>query len=708
MTRLRMWLMLAMLALPAGALAADPGASEWTRNEAGTIRMISAATAVGQSDRIEMGLQFQLEPGWKIYWRTPGDAGYPPKVDWSGSENIATPVMSWPAPRRFVEGGLQIHGYAGDVILPLAVPVRHPGQPVRISANVDYLACADVCVPMQAHLDLALPAGPADASSFVHAIDRFRELVPGDGSRRGLSLLSAEAVGDGKTSALRLTVETTAEPFAHPDAFVEGEDVASFEPPRVRLADGGRRAVLTIPVIGDTVQRPLAGAPLTVTVVDGPRSMEAKVTPVPAVAAAESPAPMMLLGMLGAALIGGLILNLMPCVLPVLSIKVLGAVSQGGAERSHVRAAFLASAAGIVTSFLLLAFGAIAVKAAGQAVGWGIQFQQPAFLAVMALAVSLFAANLWGLFEISLPSWLFNAAPGGIPHHTLLGHFLSGAFATLLATPCSAPFLGTAIGFALARGPFEILAIFTALGIGMAFPYLAVAARPGMAKRLPRPGPWMGKLKLVLGAALAVTALWLLSVLGAQSGLKAAVLAGAAMLAAVGMLTARRHLPERSRPAAAAAAAAMSAVALAAPLHAGFTGIEPHGESREGGIAWIAFDPGTIDRYVASGKLVFVDVTAEWCITCKVNKAAVVDRGEVARRLAAGNVVAMKADWTRPDEGITRYLTSFGRYGVPFNAVYGPAAPKGIALPELLTEGDVLAALDKAAGNTVTLSPPGR
>ena len=693
MTIKGVWLAVsAVLALLPRLAAAESGASDWVKAEAGAVRLIAAGTAAGSASVIDAALQFRLEPGWKIYWRTPGDAGYPPKIDWTGSDNIGAPVLSWPAPKRFVLAGLQNYGYSGAVVLPLGVPVLRPGEPVRLAATVDYLACAKLCVPMQASLALTLPAGPADPSPFVHDIVRAKALVPGDGARHGLTLAAVEAE---ESRALRLTV-TAAQPFDHPDAFIEGLEGAAFEQPQVALSDGGRRAVLTVPVAAGTWTQPLAGAPVTVTVVDGPRALEATAVVAPA-AALPPPAPAALLGMLGVALLGGLILNLMPCVLPVLSIKVLGAISHGGAERGHVRAAFLASAAGILASFLALAAAAVAVKAAGEAVGWGIQFQHPNFLSAMAAVVALFAGNLWGLFEIPLPSWLFRARPGAVPHHTLLGHFLSGAFATLLATPCSAPFLGSAVGFALARGPAEIFAVFTALGVGMGAPYLAVAARPGLASRLPRPGPWMVVLKKALGVVLAATAAWLLTVLAAQAGWGAAALAGGALVCALAMLAARDRLPERSRSAASMSAVALALVALAAPRDGGFGGAVSAGG---GGIPWVPFEHKVLAETVAGGRTVFVDVTADWCITCKVNKAAVVERGEVARRLSAGGVVAMKADWTRPDDGISRYLASFGRYGIPFNAVYGPGARDGIALPELLTEAEVLAALDKAGARS--------
>jgi suppressor for copper-sensitivity B len=633
----RAWIAAVLVAM-ATCLGAVPAfAAEWAKNESGEVGLIAATSAVGDATTLEMGLAFRLRPGWHIYWRNPGDAGYPPKIEWTGSQNVGIPVLSWPAPERMILGGLQNFGYQDQVVLPLTVPVTVAGQPVRLEAAVDYLACAQLCVPMLANLSLAVPAGPAHPTAQLHDLVRTKALVPGDGVRSGLTLVAAEVDGE----ALRLTV-TAREPFDHPDAFVEPGDIAAFDAPLVTFADNHKRAVLSLPVAKGTLQRPLLGAPLIVTIVDGGRALEAAITP----KAAAAPATSGLAAMLAVALLGGLILNLMPCVLPVLSIKILGAIGHGGAERAHVRASFLASAAGIVTSFLALAGAAVAVKAAGQVVGWGIQFQQPAFLIAMIVVLTLFAANLWGLFEIPLPSWLFDGAGKPSHHHTLASHFLSGAFATLLATPCSAPVLGTAIGFALARGPLEIMAIFAALGCGMSAPFLAVAVWPEAAMRLPKPGKWMLAVKKGMGLALAATALWLLTVLS--------------------------------------------------PWHA-----EPaqHG----GGIAWTAFDRDAIPRLVAEGRVVFVDVTADWCITCKVNKAAVIETGEVARRLGAGGtvvampVVAMKADWTRPDDSISAYLAAFGRYGIPFDVVYGPGAPDGIPLSELLSESETLAALDRAA-----------
>ena len=330
------------------------------------------------------------------------------------------------------------------------------------------------------------------------------------------------------------------------------------------------------------------------------------------------------------------------------------------------------------------------------AVGWGIQFQQPLFLAFMALLLTFFACNLFGFFEILLPSGLSSAMAdqGG---QGLTGSFATGAFATLLATPCSAPFLGVAVGFALARGAGEIYLVFAALGLGLALPYLLVAALPGLASRLPRPGAWMTHLRRLLGLALAGTAVWILTVLAAQVGPQLAALS-AVLLGLLGLaLWFRARAGDRmtGRLASPVLAGLLALAVLLAP----FAGPQVRArEVAQSESAWAQLDLQAVDAAVAAGQVVLVDVTADWCLTCQVNKKLVLDKQEVVGRLADDGVLLQRGDWTSPDQEISDYLATFGRYGIPFNAVYGPAAPDGIALPELLTVEAVLQALDKAAG----------
>lgn len=402
--------------------------------------------------------------------------------------------------------------------------------------------------------------------------------------------------------------------------------------------------------------------------------------------------------MLGLALLGGLILNLMPCVLPVLSIKLLGAVSKGGRSRQEIRLGFLASATGILCAFVMLAGFVIGAKAAGAAVGWGTQFQHPFFVAALALLCVLFAANLWGLFEVGLPAIVADRVARFGDRGGLAGDFLGGAFATLLATPCSAPFLGSAIAFALTEGPAEIAAVFMAMGAGLALPYLLIASVPGLVSRLlPKPGHWMITLRRVLGFSLLGTAAWLATVIDAQTSHRTAVLICASLGALMLVLWVRRRFPGLKPTHFIVAAAGFSMLAVLAPV------LLPPATSAssvvDSNTHMRTFDTASIAKLASSGRVVFVDVTADWCVTCQVNKKLVLDQAPVAAKLAGANVVTMTADWTRPSDEIAAYLASFGRYGIPFDVIYGPRAPQGIPLPVILTSEAVLDAMREAEAN---------
>jgi suppressor for copper-sensitivity B len=664
---------------------AEAGASDWFVTDQGRVRLVAAAPQGGEEARLRLGLEFRLAPHWKIYWRSPGDAGYPPRVDWSGSTNLAAADMEWPAPQRFSVLGLETIGYTDAVVFPIAATLERSGQPSHLHLALSYLTCDDICIPYDTVFDVNV--GGANAPSggnFAALIARYEARVPAKDGTAEFKLAGATiAAGRQPELALRIAAAT---PLAAPDAFIEAPAGVAFGKPLLPARDEDGASVLRLPIFGDknAIAR-LVGEPLTVTLVDGARAFEAHVTP--AAGPPSGGALSLLLGILPLALLGGLVLNLMPCVLPVLSIKLLSVIEQGGRSRRALRLGFLATALGIMLSFLALAGAMAAFKAAGVAVGWGVQFQEPLFLVAMVALLTLFAANLWGFFEVRLPAWLGGIAARG-DATSFAGNVAIGAFATLLATPCSAPFLGTAVGFALAAGPLEIVAVFLALSLGLAAPYLLVALVPHLARFLPRPGRWMLVLRRAMGVALALTALWLVSVLVAQIGNTAALAVGLLMLAtAASLQLLRAPLMRRVVPAGLLLGAFLVPTVLASPPGAA----QPDA-------LWQPFDRAELERAVGAGKLVFVDVTADWCLTCKVNKELVIEQPEVRTRLAAPGIIAMRADWTRPSDTIAAYLKSFGRYGIPFNAVYGPGAPRGIALSEVLTPAAVLDALAAAAG----------
>jgi len=677
LTRLLLPMALAALALAAPARAAT-AASDWFATDQGRVRLVAAEPFVGDQREVELGLQFDLKPGWKIYWRAPGDAGYPPHVDWAGSQNLSGAEIAWPAPMRFSVLGLQTMGYEGEVVLPVHATLAHAGAPAAFHAALSYLTCSEICVPYETTLALDLPAGPAaqPGQGFGALIARYAARVPGDGRSAGLALGGA-VLRPGNPATLELAIATDRPLGAGADAFIENGGDASFGVPTARAA-GPNETLLRLPVFGPrAASDALVGKSLTVTVVDGERAMSGRVAP-------QRGAPLVdlavLLPMLLVALAGGLVLNVMPCVLPVLSLKLIGAIEHGNRPLRAVRAGFLGTATGILLSFAALALAMIGAQTAGLAVGWGMQFQSPFFLAAMAALLTLFAANLWGLYEIALPR-MFARAAERMP----IGNIATGAFATLLATPCSAPFLGTALGFALAAGPVEIIAIFMALGVGFAAPYLVVATVPGLARLLPRPGNWMVAVRRLLGFALGGTALWLVFVLAAETGARPAAATGALLMAMVLAFIALRGAVR------AGAVAAFVALTLVAP----FAARPPEATAATG--LWSPFAPSKLGPLVHDGRVVFVDVTAQWCLTCKLNERLVLDNAAIRKQLAAPGVVAMRADWTRPDPAIADYLKRFGRYGIPFNAVYGPGAPAGLALPEILTTDEVRAALARAA-----------
>jgi suppressor for copper-sensitivity B len=692
-----------LIAIAAGITDARAAASSWWTSDHGSVRLIAESDFAGNRDTMNFGLQFRMKPGWKIYWRSPGDAGFPPRPNWAGSRNMAETKINWPAPVRFSVLGLETLGYKGDTVLPLTVALFEPGKPVELTGKIAFLACSEICIPYEAGVALALPEGPENSSREAGLIEQFAARVPSREDTPDLRIIRAEIAGSGKSQVIQLALAAD-RALSRPDIFTEGPAGYRFSRPVTRISDDGRSALMRISVraSGKNIAS-LAGRKLTFTLVDGDRAIERNLKLTATVGIpnrdAQQDAETTFSNMwviLAFALLGGLILNLMPCVLPVLSIKLLSLVGHGGGHEREVRVGFLASAAGIIASFLVLGTVAVVLKSAGLAAGWGIQFQQPVFLAVMVFILVLFAGNLWGLFELRLPGMVTDSAARAGGGHGISGHFLTGAFATLLATPCSAPFLGTAVGFALSRGPLEIYAVFVALGLGLAVPYFLVAAFPALATRLPRPGPWMVTLRRILSFALIATAGWLISVLFIQIGLAAAVLVALFMAAIWIAIWQLRQVSGRTRTATWIVVAALGV--LSAGISGSFARLGQAPEKIAVDAVWQPFDPARIAREVADGRRVFVDVTADWCITCQVNKALVLNRDDVRELLTSDKIVAMKADWTRPDPRISDFLASFGRYGIPFNVVYGPGSPQGTPLPEILTRSSVMNALARASG----------
>lgn len=693
----------ATLAFGAPATTATADASFWMQGVQSEVRVISPYTATGENEAtVPLGLEFKMNEGWHIYWRNPGEAGLPPQLDYGQSLNIQDVSFSWPVPVRDVQFGIETFIYKDTVVLPFDVTLQQPGQPLDLRGRVDFLICEEVCIPDTVDVAFSLPGGPARvAANEAALLNTFETRIPSEnGGSVGLTVesIAFEPTTDPEKPALighLVTNVSSVFEMTKPDVFAEVPDGYFVRKPTVSLAADAMTGSLRSPVFRENwATAEPSDAAFTITVADGIRGVE--LTPFRLLdgfgtgdkALAATPDALdlslpTLLGMLVLAVIGGFILNFMPCVLPVLSLKMFSVVSHGGQADRKIRMSFAATAAGILVSFLILALIFAGLKLAGASFGWGVQFTQPIFILALLVVLLGFALNLFGLFEIPNIPGLGGL---GANQRGFLGDFTSGILATLLATPCSAPFLGTAIGFALAAPVMILILIFMFVGVGLALPYFAVIAFPKLASVMPKPGRWMLRLRQVLGLALVVTAVWLLGVLLKQWGVGSDWRWAAALIAGAAFATGAYFAKWRTAGLGAAAAAIPLALIIIA---------SPQAAVSKDAI-FQPFTEAALQAALDEGKTVFVDVTADWCLTCKTNKIRAINVPEVKAELAKNDVVALQADWTTYDPSITTYLASLGRRAIPFDAVYSGKTGEVEVLPELLSANNVLEALDRA------------
>ncbi|MFN7973487.1 MAG: thioredoxin family protein [Acidobacteriota bacterium] len=660
-----------ILALAVPVVPCAAATSDWEVNPESCVRLVSDRV---RGSTLSLGLEVHTEPGWHVYWKNSGDAGFPPVVK-VGGPGIAGSELLWPAPHRYaLRGGLVAFGYEDEVVYPIEVGLMPDAAPATVVADVDYLVCQEECVPYHYLLRIDAPFdGDAESSRLVReALDA----VPGplQIDRRVEGRL--EQRGDELVIVLDASVPVGDVFFAPLDDYEIGAPVIASS------LRGAHVEVRLLPKVHGREPMPVR-VEATLTGVSGGQAVTVPLLLSPRSAAAS------LAGMLLFAFLGGAILNLMPCVLPVLSLKVFGLLKQAGEARARVRAGALLTALGILLSFLALAALAIVLRAAGRSAGWGIQFQEPLFVTFLTLVVTLFALNLWGLFELHAPGAISRIASLG-PRAGAAGHVASGFFATLLATPCSAPFLGTSIAFALSQPAPRVIATFTAVGTGMAAPYLLLAIAPGALRILPKPGAWMESLRRVLGFFMAATAVWLLYVLSGQVD-PAGVATVEIGLLGMGLAATLARGGSRRAMAILVAGLLVASTGAMTAAHLFRTSARP-GETAASSSGWVPFDRSRVEELVSQGVPVFVDVTADWCFTCKANERLVLARADVAAAFSAKEVVTMRADWTSRDPAIAAYLASFDRYGIPFYVYYAPSRPPRL-LPEVLTPGTVLDAL---------------
>ncbi len=638
-------------------------------------RLVADTTAVVPGKAFRVGLVLEMAPRWHTYWQYSGDAGIPTSVDWDLPEGFGAGPIEWPLPEGILEpGDIQVYAYGDEVMLMTTIqpPAEIAGGAVTISGTADWLVCAELCIPGSAELSLELPVAAEGAVANADLFKKWMALVPSleappidvTWSREGGDVVARMRPGAGVEAVEFYPLPGKNQEVGH-----------------ARVSNDGGEYTVRIAVVGDLPGVLVAEGP------DGPRGWMVSQTAAHSEGAGLGLWQALLLGVLG-----GLILNLMPCVLPVISLKVFGFIQQAGEAPGKILAHGLAFSGGIFAWFLGLGLVVVGLKAGGSEVNWAFQFQNPIFLVVVSAVVFVFALNLLGVFEVNLPG----RASGGMAsmgsREGLAGSFFQGAFATLLATPCTGPFLGTALGFAFAQSAFVILAMFGAVALGMALPYLLLAARPGWMKYLPKPGAWMERLKQFMAFPLFATLLWLLFVLGQQNEVGTVIWIGAFLLGLGLACWIYGSFYGLAGSARSRWVALVMAVFVAVGGGWWSLGNAFAGEEAE---FWQPFSQSRVDELLAEGRPVFVDFTADWCLICKYNERTVLDLAAVREAFAAKEVVPIKADWTGADPEITAALKKFGRVGVPFYVLYPRDGGEPVTFPELLTESIVLSALDE-------------
>jgi len=659
------------------------------------VELVSEGQAIAPGEIFWVGLRQQITPGWHTYWLNPGDSGEPPRIEWALPHGFVAGDIRWPHPERIPVGPAMSYGYSDEVVLPIPLTAPSslvPGARVTLRGQASWVVCEKTCVPEEAAVALTLPVAtgrPAPDPRGAPLIAAARRAVPTP-SPWPASFVATPELLTLTVAAPDLSAERVAEAWFYPARWGVIEHAAAQ---RTRMSANGLTLAVARGPLPDAAAEPIEGVLVVTERLEGGLARQAlSVRAEPRALASAGAAPA-LLGAMALALAGGLVLNLMPCVLPVLSVKALGLVQHAG---SRLRGHGLAYTAGVLVSFALVAGALIALRAAGRQLGWGFQLQSPLFVTLLAYVLFVLALSLSGV--VVLGGRLAGAGRTLAGRSGYAGSFFTGTLATVAATPCTAPFMGAAVGWALTQPWTSALLVFEALGLGLALPYLLLTLLPAWRRALPRPGPWMGHLERLLAFPLYATVAWLVWVVSRQAGPSgvAAALGGLVAIAfAAWLYQASRGARARWRRAATAAGLALAIGAV------GAAALDPRTDERGSGAGrreagWEPFSPRRLAELRAAGTPVFVNVTAAWCITCLVNERVALRSAAVTEAFARKRVVALEADWTTRDPAITRVLGSFGRSGVPLYLFYPSGAGGDPAvLPQILSERIVLDAAEK-------------
>jgi len=612
---------------------ASADTSDWKVSSAGEnkvlqMRLTSSTEGTEGLKEIPISLEVITNPGWKIYWRYPGDSGLPTEINFNNSSNVKSFQIFWPAPFRFSTFGIDTFGYEGQIIFPINVIPEIVNEMINLNTQISLLACNEICIPFQEEISLQIPKTASRPNINTRARAQFLSLVPrkipSDKYSFGEVLLTKDGI----------LLKNPKFPNKDFDIFVENDNGINFGKP---IKKGNN---FLLPKLNNDIYE-LKQHLLNFTFVSSDLSFEQQIILKKEIEDKNLNTWFFeIIIYLIISFLGGLLLNIMPCVLPVISLKLTSIIDKNDIEIKKIRKSFLITSSGIISSFILLAATLISLKYFGHSISWGMQFQNSYFLFLMSLVILAFGLNMLNVFEIYLPNKILNLL--SIKHQGNVDDFLRGFLTTLLATPCSAPFVGTAITFAFSESYLNMFSIFFFMSLGLAFPWLSIAIFPKTLSYLPSPGKWMVLVKYILGSGLLITSIWIFSI----------------------FLTS---------------------------LNYNFN-FYYQSQKDDHIITW---EKGLANKLAKDGQVVLVDITADWCLTCKLNKYTIFNNKFLNQEIKKGNIKFIQADWTLPDQKILDFLGENGRYGIPFNIVYGPKKINGIVLPEVISVQSLLRAIEK-------------
>lgn len=670
------------------------------------VELAAETQSVQPGETFWVGVYFKPEPGWHIYWKNPGDSGLPPEIHWRTAPGIEPGLLLWPYPETISAPPLMTYGYHDEVLLlnSFSIPHNWQGGEMVLKASVNWLACEKVCIPGKANLELSLPATQQKPISNTRWADAFSH------ARARLPLQLEDWKLSAADSKTHLTLKISQPSWAAYDTgklyFFPAVDnlIQHAQEQKTKKISGGYELTLVksdLGFDGDSI----SGVLVSEIGWRGPGSEKALAVEIPfpkndaaISASSQNAAKPALILIFVSAFLGGLILNLMPCVLPVLSIKILGLLQIAAHDRKSLLRHGVFYTLGVLAAFSILGIVLMFLRAGGAYLGWGFQLQSPVFLIFLAVFFLILAMNLFGVFEIrfglgGMSSYL------SLPNLSDSSSFFGGVLATLIATPCTAPFMGTALAYALTQPSVVGMLVFFILGLGMALPYLCLTVFPGLLSWLPKPGPWMLVMKKLFSLLLFGTVLWLSWIYSLQTGRDAAgYLLFGLFCTVTGIWLMGQMIPLLSRLFAAfffMLAFWCFSNSLEHRIPTGAIQLQ-QSESVQSGIRWKNYSQADLQKYLRQGKPVFIDFTAAWCLTCQVNEKLAFSSPEMAREFSRRKIIALRADWTAKDAEIARALAEYGRNSIPLYVYYPPQSQgKYVLLPELITPRIVLNYLEK-------------